>query len=79
MPLFHLHIHQCGRLALDEEGLELPNLVAARDQAIAGARAIMCEELARGQLNLGCYIKIEDSYGQVLATVPFRETITFEG
>ncbi|WP_375403721.1 DUF6894 family protein [uncultured Sphingomonas sp.] len=79
MPLFYLHIHYCDGLARDEEGLELPSLDAARDEAIAGARAMMCEELKQGRVRLGCHIDIEDGDERLLAVVPFREAVTFTG
>lgn len=79
MSLLHMHIHHCGMLARDEEGLELPNLETARREAVAGARSIMVDELRKGQLCLACHIEIEDSDGRLLATVPFREAVTLTG
>lgn len=79
MSLFHMHIHHCGMLARDEEGLELLDLEAARREAVAGARSIMADELMNGRVCLGCRIEIEDSNGRLLATVPFREAVTLTG
>lgn len=79
MALFHLHVFQPDVVAQDEEGVELPNLDAARQEAVRGARSIMCEELGTGSLSLDCHIDIEDSSGQVLATVLFREAIALTG
>lgn len=76
MSLYHFHIHHCTALARDEEGLELPDLAAARREAIAGARSIMGDELAKGRLCLGCHIEIEDGAGLLLATVAFRDAVT---
>ncbi len=76
MPVFCLHIYHRDMSARDEEGLELASLEAARNEAIAGARGIMRDDLRNGRLSLGSRIEIEDSSGRVLATVPFREAIT---
>lgn len=79
MSLFYMHIHHCDVVARDEEGLDLPDLQAARREAIAGARSIMGEELAKGRLCLGSHIEIEDGDGRLLATVPFRDAVMLTG
>lgn len=62
---------------IDEEGIELPSLAAARNEAIRGARSMMADHLKAGKpITLRHRIDIADASGKVLATIPFRELIT---
>ena len=63
----------------DEEGKELPGLTAAREWAASQAR-ILFGEMAKeqGRVVLSHRIDIEDSGGQVLATVSFGEVVNVE-
>lgn len=36
----------------DEEGVELPNVAAARERAVQGARSLLCDDIMRGILDL---------------------------
>lgn len=67
MPLFFFNIRDGYELDEDEEGIELPDLEAARAEALA-----IVEEL-RDQLSDAANIELEiaDESGQRLLTVPF--------
>jgi hypothetical protein len=67
MPLFFFNIRDGYELDEDEEGIELPDLEAARAEALA-----IVEEL-RDQLTDAANIELEiaDESGQRLLTVPF--------
>ena len=43
MPLYYLHIEDGAELLLDSEGSNLPNLEAARIEAIEGARQLISQ------------------------------------
>ncbi len=76
MPKYHLNIFNAVD-TYDEEGLELPDLAAAKKAAINGARHLMAEHIVAGRpLDLSDRIEIADERGSVLATLPFREMIT---
>ena len=73
---FHLNIYNDVDTK-DLDGLELPDLAAAKDVAIDGARSMMAEHVRRGRpISLHHRIEITDQAGKVLATLPFRELIT---
>lgn len=77
MTRFFFDVHECGHEAVaDEEGLELPDLAAAREQAIKGARDVMISEVAEGKLCLGCAIVIRDENGIVVMAVPFADALS---
>jgi hypothetical protein len=59
----------------DEEGMDLPDLAAARDEAIRNARSIMADAIWSGRLPLDEVIEIADRRGHVLTTVPFKAAV----
>lgn len=77
MPRYYFHLHN-GTTARDEEGRELPDLEAARQEAISAARELMGEDLKAGLLRLGHRIEIGDADGSELLVVPFAEAVMIE-
>ena len=75
MPRFFLHVHNRMGFAPDDEGLELPDLAAAREAAVAGIRSIVSEEVGQGTLDLAGRIDICGENGEVLMAVPFSEAV----
>lgn len=75
MPLFYLHIRDGEALIADPDGSDLPDLDAARAEALAGAREILAGKLKLGEVLDGQRIEIADAAGEVLATVPFKDAI----
>ncbi|MDB5699314.1 MAG: hypothetical protein JWN69_2118 [Alphaproteobacteria bacterium] len=73
MPLFFFHVYDGVLAALDEEGLELPGLDAARNEAIRGARSILSDDLLRGCVDLSGRIDIVGDDGTTLLTLPFSD------
>jgi hypothetical protein len=75
MPRYFLHIQDSGEVIRDEEGMDLPDLAAARDEAIAGARSILADGAKAGILSLSSLIEIEDERGESLMTITFADTV----
>ena len=75
MPRFYLHICNGDGFIEDEEGQELPDLKAARDEAIRGLRGVMSAELQDGQLNMASFIEIEDDEHHLMMTVQFMDAV----
>lgn len=75
MPVFHLHIVQSKNLVPDTEGSAFPDLAAARDEAIRGARSLLSDEVLRGEMDLRQSIRIHDEAGRHLETVRFDEAV----
>jgi hypothetical protein len=74
MARFYLNIRN-GGYSEDPEGCELPDLEAARAEAIDGVRSLLSEEARQGQLDLAAAIEITDGDGTVLLVVPFSEAV----
>lgn len=78
MPRFYFNLR--NDLSVDdEEGLELPDLAAAREHAIYNARSIAAENVHAGSLNLSHRIEIADGDGTLLDAVSFGEAVIVEG
>jgi hypothetical protein len=75
MPRYFLHIRNNQGDIEDSEGLVLADLEAARREAVAGARSILCEEVMIGQLHLDERIDIENERRELLLSVHFRDVV----
>jgi hypothetical protein len=62
-------------IAEDEEGAELPNLAAARLNALIGARDLMTEQVRRGYIVLSHWIDVMDEQGEKVLTITFRDAV----
>lgn len=78
MPRYFFHIFN-DEITLDEEGMELAGLNEAREFAIESARALVCDSVKHGHLNLEHRIEIADEADARKMTVTFREAFTIEG
>ena len=60
----------------DPDGQELPDLDAARQQAVEGVQSILSDEVTQGLLDLTGYVEIADADQKVLAVVRFIDAIS---
>lgn len=75
MPRFFLHVFN-DTSALDTEGSELPDLEAARRDAVQGIRELIAEEIVAGRaVSRRHRIEIQDEHGKHLHTVSFGEVL----
>lgn len=73
------HVHECGTVFTDDEGMDVDDLDAAKAIAVEGARELMCAEIAQGRLCLGCAVHVTDDNGTELLKVVFRDTVEVSG
>ena len=74
MPRYFFHVYD-DIIAEDEEGSELPNLAAARLNALRGARDLIAEQVRRGYILLSHWIYVIDEQGEKVLTVTFRDAV----
>ena len=74
MPRYFFHVVD-DLDTVDHEGLELPNIEAAKAGAVEAARALICETVKDGHIALDHWIDIQNEAGVVLETVLFRDVI----
>lgn len=78
VPRYYFHVCDGSGFAEDEEGRELPNAEAARQEALKGARDIMAEEIRNGTLGLSSFIEVEDEHHTLLFTVAFEDVLSID-
>ena len=78
MTRFYFHLFD-DMVSIDEEGRELPSAGLARAAAVEEARALACEQVIQGRLDLNHRIEVADNTGRVLAQVRFRDAIRVQG
>ncbi len=74
MPRYFFHVYD-DIIAHDEEGAELPNVAAARLNALVGARELIAEQVKRGYFVLSHWIDVVDEEGITVLTVTFRDAV----
>jgi hypothetical protein len=79
MTQFFFHVHECGTVTEDADGLSLIDLASAFQVAIRKAWSTMALEVASGRLCLACHIEIENADTGERTRVPFRETLQIKG
>jgi hypothetical protein len=74
VPRFFFHVFD-DIVVRDDEGIDLADAEAAREAALAGARALMCDQLKQGRLNLSHRIEVEDESGAQVLMLPFSDAV----
>jgi hypothetical protein len=74
VPRYFFHVYD-DVIAEDEEGAELPNLAAARLNALHGARDLIAEQVRRGYIVLSHWIDVMDEQGEKVLTITFRDAV----
>ena len=78
MPVFYFHIRNKTELVLDREGVEMPGLDAALEEAKIAAREILAERIRCGDVVNGHQFEVHDETGGKLFTLPFRSVLRLE-
>jgi hypothetical protein len=76
--LFYFNVRSNESFDVDEEGIELPSLDAARWEAMKSAREMVAELILHNQRIDGMRFEITDDKGNLLVTVPFKDVIKFD-
>jgi hypothetical protein len=80
MTQFFFHVRdKAGDISRDTEGQDLPNLTAARHEAINASREMLGERLLHGGSLNNRRIEICDEKDEVLAVVDASDTLFQEG
>jgi hypothetical protein len=75
MPIFYFNIRDDQDLICDEEGMELPNLDAAREEAQEGARQLLLDALRAHREVNGKKIEIANESGFVIEAIKVRDLL----
>jgi hypothetical protein len=78
VPRFFFHVYDTIE-ALDEEGYWLPDADAARRDALLSARALICEQVKLGTINLTYRIEVVDEAGDTVLDLPYSAAVSIVG
>ena len=79
MPQYYFHIRDEDGLTRDAEGQDLPDLEAARREAVSAAREILGEKLLHGGSLNHRTIEIADAAGDVVGQINSRDVLFEDG
>jgi hypothetical protein len=75
MAWFYLHIRTGDDLTEDSDGVELPDLAAALEEALRSARDILAESIRSARKDAPDCLIVADAKGRELATVPLTDVL----
>ena len=75
MPTYHFNVHDRAGVVTDTEGQALANLLCARNQAVATARALICDDILGGILDLTGFIEVTDERQRVVLILHYEEAV----
>jgi hypothetical protein len=75
MPQYYLHIRDGEQLIKDEEGIELPSIGSAKNEAEDAAREILASKVRAGEIIDDQQFEIHDAWGNRMLTIPFRSVL----
>jgi len=75
LPRYYFHLIDRDGLTEDGQGRELADLATARERAIREARAIICDDVRHGRIDLSGKIEVTDGDGGMVMTVLFDEAV----
>jgi hypothetical protein len=75
MARFYFHIRRGDEFVRDTEGVDFPDVEAARREGLLAAREMLAEMLLNNEIVDGQQFEIADEGGDTVATIPFRSAI----
>lgn len=78
MPRYYFHVREGQEISRDAEGQELPDVEAARREAVSASREILGEKLLHGGSLNHRQIEIADETGHVVDVVSANDVL-FKG
>ena len=75
MRRFYFHLRAGDEITPDEDGMELPDLSAAKGEAALAARELLADAIKGGKRDVPEAFVIADEAGQSLAIVPLATVL----
>lgn len=78
MPRFYFHVREHDKLIRDLEGVEMPGVRAAFEEAQQAARDLMSERVKHGEVIDGQEFEVYDELETRLFNLPFKSVLRLE-
>jgi len=75
MALYFFHIRKEGVRIPDDEGVDLRDLCAARNELLASAQDLVAADMRAGLGVTDDSIEMEDAFGRLIETMPIRRLL----
>ena len=75
MARFYFHAQEGDQLHKDQHGTDLPDLSAARQEAILAAREVLCHAIKAGQPKVPEAFVIADEAGRMVDVLPLAAVL----
>lgn len=75
MPLYFFHIHDENGVIPDDEGMDLPNDEAAKEEAVTSGRELIKSLIAGHQIVDDRWIEVKTANGTVITTIKLKDLI----
>jgi hypothetical protein len=78
MPRFYFNVRDGDSIIIDPEGIEVPGLRAAEDEARQAARDILADRVKHGGQIDSKDFEVIDETGRQVLTLPFRSVLNLD-
>jgi len=75
MPLFYVDLVQGGKISSDEEGMELPDMAAVKNEVETTIREIVADSIRHGGGVGDSEIQVRDATGNHVLTMKFHDVV----
>jgi hypothetical protein len=75
LPRYYFHLRDRTGFTEDVQGRSLADPARARERAIREARAIICDDVRRGRIDLSGTIEVTEGGGEVVLTLRFADAV----
>ena len=79
MPRYFFHVYDGEKATIDEEGIELPDEAAVREEALVAARELMSDGMLTGKDRTAWRVEVCTMTACPLLMIPFSEAIRESG
>lgn len=75
MPIFYFHVRAGNLMIHDEEGLDVPHLDDAREEALQSARDLLSAGDLAGEDRRDWAVLVADASGHIVLTLPLSHSV----
>ena len=71
--MYYFHIHGPDGTVVDDEGADLADMAAVREEAVTAVREIVANGIRSGRGSNGRELRVADNTGKLVLTLPFHD------